>query len=107
MAKVPSWKKRVPSLLNRTSSSALFSWIATQAVRGYLVATYALGHVARRYYAGGRTMNTQMLKDSFSQMVGQARGLQAQYQPQIEQQARTRPAEWLWHHRRFDKSLYE
>lgn len=51
--------------------------------------TYALGHVAKRYYAGGRTMNTQMLKDAFAQMVGQARGLQAQYQPQIEQQART------------------
>lgn len=51
--------------------------------------TYALGHVAKRYYAGGRTMNTQMLKDAFSQMVGQARGLQATYQPQIEQQART------------------
>jgi uncharacterized protein (DUF697 family)/tellurite resistance protein len=51
--------------------------------------TYALGHVAKRYYAGGRTMNTQMLKDAFAQMVGQAQGLQAQYQPQIEQQART------------------
>jgi len=51
--------------------------------------TYALGHVAKRYYAGGRTMNTQMLKDAFSQMVGQAQGLHAQYRPQIEQQART------------------
>jgi uncharacterized protein (DUF697 family) len=51
--------------------------------------TYALGHVAKRYYAGGRTMNTQMLKDAFTQMVGQARNLQVQYQPQIEQQART------------------
>jgi hypothetical protein len=51
--------------------------------------TYALGHVAKRYYAGGRTMNTQMLKDAFTQMVGQAQGLQAQYRPQIEQQART------------------
>jgi uncharacterized protein (DUF697 family)/tellurite resistance protein len=51
--------------------------------------TYALGHVARRYYAGGRTMNTQMLKDAFTQMLGQAKSLQAQYAPQIEQQART------------------
>jgi uncharacterized protein (DUF697 family)/tellurite resistance protein len=51
--------------------------------------TYALGQVARRYYAGGRTMNTQLLKDTFTQMLGQAKGLQAQYQPQIEQQART------------------
>jgi uncharacterized protein (DUF697 family) len=50
--------------------------------------TYALGHVARRYYAGGRTMNTQMLKDAYTSVLGQARGLQAQYMPQIEQQAR-------------------
>ena len=51
--------------------------------------TYALGHVARRYYAGGRTMNAQMLKDAYASALGQARGLQAQYMPQIEQQART------------------
>jgi uncharacterized protein (DUF697 family)/tellurite resistance protein len=51
--------------------------------------TYALGHVAKRYYAGGRAMNTQMLKDAFAQMLGQAQSLQAQYRPQIEQQART------------------
>ncbi|MCA3222713.1 MAG: TerB family tellurite resistance protein [Burkholderiales bacterium] len=51
--------------------------------------TYALGHVAKRYYAGGRTMSAQMLKDAYGSMVGQARGLQSQYMPQIEQQART------------------
>ena len=50
--------------------------------------TYALGHVARRYYAGGRTMSTQMLKEAYTSVLGQARGLQAQYMPQIEQQAR-------------------
>jgi len=51
--------------------------------------TYALGKVAVRYYAGGRTMSTQMLKDAFDGMVQEARGLQGRYQPQIEQQART------------------
>jgi uncharacterized protein (DUF697 family)/tellurite resistance protein len=51
--------------------------------------TYALGKVAVRYYAGGRTMSAQMLKDAFDAMVQEARGLQRQYQPQIEQQART------------------
>jgi hypothetical protein len=51
--------------------------------------TYALGQVAKRYYAGGRTMSTQMLKDAYASMLTQARGLQAQYTPQIEQQART------------------
>lgn len=51
--------------------------------------TYALGKVAVRYYAGGRTMSTQMLKEAFDGMVQEARGLQGRYQPQIEQQART------------------
>jgi uncharacterized protein (DUF697 family)/tellurite resistance protein len=51
--------------------------------------TYALGQVAKRYYAGGRTMSTQMLKDAYASMFAQAKGLQAQYAPQIEQQART------------------
>ncbi len=51
--------------------------------------TYALGHVAKRYYAGGRTMNAQMLKEAFAAMLGQAKSLQQQYAPQIEQQART------------------
>jgi len=51
--------------------------------------TYALGKVAVRYYAGGRTMSTQMLKEAFDGVVREARGLQSRYQPQIEQQART------------------
>jgi uncharacterized protein (DUF697 family)/tellurite resistance protein len=51
--------------------------------------TYALGQVAKRYYAGGRTMSTQMLKDAYASTLTQARGLQAQYAPQIEQQARS------------------
>jgi uncharacterized protein (DUF697 family)/tellurite resistance protein len=50
--------------------------------------TYALGKVAVRYYAGGRTMSAQMLKEAFDGMVQEARGLQGRYQPQIEQQAR-------------------
>jgi uncharacterized protein (DUF697 family)/uncharacterized tellurite resistance protein B-like protein len=51
--------------------------------------TYALGHVAMRYYAGGRTMTTGMLQEAFQSMLGQAKGLERQYRPQIEQQART------------------
>ena len=37
----------------------------------------------------GRTMSTQMLKDAYGSTLTQAKGLQAQYAPQIEQQART------------------
>ncbi len=50
--------------------------------------TYALGKVAARYYAGGRTMSAQMLKDAYAELMQEARGVQARVQPQIEQQAR-------------------
>lgn len=51
--------------------------------------TYAMGHVARRYYAGGRTMNAEVLKQAFGDLLQQGRSLQARYVPQIEQQARS------------------
>lgn len=51
--------------------------------------TYALGQLAKRYYAGGRVMNTAMLKDTFQNLLGPAKQIQAQYLPQIQQQAST------------------
>jgi uncharacterized protein (DUF697 family) len=49
--------------------------------------TYALGQVARRYYAGGRTMSMDLLRVLFQELLGSARKLQAQYLPQIQQRA--------------------
>ena len=49
--------------------------------------TYALGQVAKRYYAGGRSMNTAMLQDTFQSLLGPAKQMQAQYLPQIQQKA--------------------
>jgi len=49
--------------------------------------TYALGQVARRYYAGGRVMSTELLKRSFEETLGSAKQIQADYVPQIEQRA--------------------
>ncbi len=51
--------------------------------------TYALGQVARTYYAGGRSLDTQRLKETFSAMLGEAKGLQTRYAGEIEQKART------------------
>ncbi len=50
--------------------------------------TYALGQVAKRYYAGGRVMNTAVLQQTFQELLGPAKRLQSQYLPQIEQTAR-------------------
>ena len=49
--------------------------------------TYALGQVAKRYYAGGRAMNTAVLRDTFQSLLGPAKQMQAQYLPQIQQKA--------------------
>jgi uncharacterized protein (DUF697 family)/tellurite resistance protein len=50
--------------------------------------TYALGHVAKRYYAGGRTLSTQMLKDTYQSVMAEAQGLQGRYLPAMQEKAR-------------------
>jgi len=51
--------------------------------------TYALGQVAKRYYAGGRTLSTQMLKDTYASTLQQAQGLRSRYMPDIQARAKT------------------
>lgn len=51
--------------------------------------TYALGQLAKRYYAGGRRMDPALLRDTFQSLLGPARQMQSQYLPQIRQQAET------------------
>lgn len=51
--------------------------------------TYAVGRVAQRYYAGGRTLDAATLKSTFASLVDEARGLAPKYQGQIEQAAQT------------------
>ena len=50
--------------------------------------TYALGQVAKRYYAGGRELTTQMLKDAFERVLQEGRTLQGEYLPAIREKAR-------------------
>lgn len=51
--------------------------------------TYALGQAAKRYYAGGRVMSTNVLRDTFQSLLSPAKQLQTQYLPQIHQKAAT------------------
>lgn len=51
--------------------------------------TYALGQLARRYYAGGRVMSTAMLRETFEGLLGPAKKMQAEYLPQIREKAST------------------
>lgn len=49
--------------------------------------TYALGQVAKHYYAGGRQMSVALLQDSFKNLLGPAKEMQTRYLSQIQQRA--------------------
>jgi len=51
--------------------------------------TYALGQLAKRYYAGGRVMNTALLRETYQGLLEPAKKLQTEYLPQIQQKAAT------------------
>jgi uncharacterized protein (DUF697 family)/tellurite resistance protein len=51
--------------------------------------TYALGQLAKRYYAGGRQMNTALLQQTYQSLLAQAKQVQAQYAGHIQQKAQS------------------
>lgn len=51
--------------------------------------TYALGQLAKRYYAGGRQMSTALLRETYQSMLTQAKQLQGQNMSQIREKAGT------------------
>jgi uncharacterized protein (DUF697 family)/tellurite resistance protein len=50
--------------------------------------TYAMGQLAQRYYAGGRTLSSLQLKESFQQLFGAARTQGERLLPEIQSRAR-------------------
>lgn len=57
-------------------------------------ATYAIGHLALRYYAGGRRMETAVLKDTYQRLLADGRRLFGAHQGDIQRRAATlNPAE--------------
>ena len=70
---------------------ALLGGIGKQAVSSGMsfASTYALGHLAKRYYAGGRELSAQVIKDTYASMFKEAGSLQGEYLPAIREKART------------------
>ena len=66
----------IGGLINQATSSAFA-----------FASTYALGQVARKYYASGRTLNAAQLKEVFSNMLSSGRSLQERYAGDIQQQS--------------------
>ena len=69
----------------------LIGGIAKQTVSSGMsfATTYALGHLACRYYAGGRSFSTTVLKDTYAELLGEAQDMQGQYLPAIREKARS------------------
>ncbi|MGJ7496559.1 YcjF family protein [Variovorax sp. RT4R15] len=83
-------RKLLGGLLGKVGGG-LLRGLGNQAVSSGMsfATTYALGHVAKRYYAGGRTLSTQMLKDAYASVTQEAQGLQSRYLPAMQEKART------------------
>jgi uncharacterized protein (DUF697 family)/tellurite resistance protein len=50
--------------------------------------TFAIGQVAKKYYASGRTLSASQLKDVFATMLANGRSMQGRYSGDILQQSR-------------------
>ena len=83
-------RKLLGGLLGRLGGGGMLGGLGKQAVSSGMsfATTYALGHVAKRYYAGGRTMSTQMLKDAYASVAAEAQGIQSRYMPAMQEKAR-------------------
>ena len=82
-------RKLVGGLLGKVGGLMGGIGSATTGAAFSFATTYALGQVAKRYYAGGRTIDTAGLQQSFSEMLGRAKQLQGNYTAQIAEQARS------------------
>ena len=51
--------------------------------------TYALGHLAKRYYAGGRVMSTDLLRQTYQGLLGSGKTVQQQHLGDIRARAST------------------
>jgi len=77
--------------LLRTVGGRMLGGVGRQATSSAMsfASTWALGQVARRYYAGGRTLDSAQMKAAFTGLLSEAKQLQSQYLPQIQAQAKT------------------
>ncbi len=79
-------RKLLGGLLGKVGGG-LLGGLGRQAVSSGMsfASTYALGHVAHQYYAGGRALNTQMLRDAYQHVMADGRQLQARYLPRMQE----------------------
>ena len=83
--------RRVLGGVTRSVLGGLAGSVASAATSGGLTfaTTYAMGHAARRYYAEGRALSNESLRELFVQLQADAAGLYPKVEASIRSQART------------------
>jgi uncharacterized protein (DUF697 family)/tellurite resistance protein len=87
---VEGFARRLVGNLTRKIGGRLIGGLATTAT-GSAVAfgtTYALGQLAKRYYASGRTLTSAQLQEVFSSLLNEGNALQNRYTAQIGDKSR-------------------
>mgnify|MGYP000998086019 CR=1 FL=1 len=81
----------VGRLFGRGLLGSLLGSVASQSISSGMsfATTYALGRLAIRYYGGGRTLSTEMLKATYDGLLQEGRSLQGQHFLEIQERART------------------
>ena len=82
-------RKLVGGLVGKFIGGGLLRGLAGQLTSSAtsFASTYALGQLARRYYAGGRKLSAIQLKETFSSLLGEAKTIHSRYVPEIQQKA--------------------
>ncbi|MFO0582898.1 MAG: TerB family tellurite resistance protein [Anaeromyxobacter sp.] len=82
-------RKLVGGLLGKLAGG-LVGGLAGQALESGVsfATTYALGQLARRYYAAGRNMTPELLRETYQGLLAEARELRGKLAGQIEDRAR-------------------
>lgn len=81
--------KLVGGLARRVAGGLLGGLVGQAAGSSFAFATtYALGQVAKRYYASDRTLETSQLKEVFSSMINEGRSMQGRFAGDIAQKSR-------------------
>lgn len=81
----------IGGIFGRGLIGGLLGAAAKQAVStGFsFAATYAIGHLAVRYYAGGRVLSADVLRDTYQSLLGDAKAVRHQHMDAIRERART------------------
>lgn len=86
---VETYAERLVRGLTGKFAGSLVRGLAGQATSSGMsfATTWALGHLARQYYAGGRRFDAIQIRDLYDRLMGEGRSLQSSYLPQMRQEA--------------------